>query len=415
MNANGQTKTYRGRTLEEVLPRIKAELGPHAVITRQRDGLTGGVGGFFQHACIEVEARAGMRRFDAYDDSTEMTAPQQQMPGRDATTEGLSSPVIQAMLDQAAPFADHLSIAERSEPPEHLAGQPTEPHAFPDPPPTEFVELEPEPEVAIPSAAHSQASDAGARARQADQIEAALVAAGIDPALSATLVRDTVSHLLPFASPRSLKRLVRAALARRIPVEPGAFGPRRSLAFVGPGGSGKTLCAARLAAAYASGSDLPVLCLALRPASGGAELAQLLEPLGVAVHTVSSAAGARAHVEEVPDRALIVLDTPAVAAKSEAEVAELADEVAAIGLDEVHLTLPSTFSGPAAQELVERLVPLRPSHIALTHTDESSHIGGIVDMVIKGSRPVSYISEGTSLPGGLQPADADALATLVLP
>jgi flagellar biosynthesis GTPase FlhF len=47
MNAT-DTKTYRGRTLEEVLPKIKAELGPDAEIVRQRSGLTGGVGGFFQ-------------------------------------------------------------------------------------------------------------------------------------------------------------------------------------------------------------------------------------------------------------------------------------------------------------------------------------------------------------------------------
>src|SRR3954452_9884542 len=52
-----ETKTYRGSTLEEVLPKIKAELGPDAEIVRQREGLTGGVGGFFQRACIEVDAR----------------------------------------------------------------------------------------------------------------------------------------------------------------------------------------------------------------------------------------------------------------------------------------------------------------------------------------------------------------------
>ena len=44
------TRTYRGSSLEEILPRIRAELGPDAVITRRREGLTGGVGGFFQPA-----------------------------------------------------------------------------------------------------------------------------------------------------------------------------------------------------------------------------------------------------------------------------------------------------------------------------------------------------------------------------
>ncbi len=47
-----ETKVFRGRSLEEILPRIKADLGPDAVITRQRDGLAGGIGGFFQRQFV---------------------------------------------------------------------------------------------------------------------------------------------------------------------------------------------------------------------------------------------------------------------------------------------------------------------------------------------------------------------------
>src|ERR687889_503370 len=92
MNAT-DTKTYRGRSLEEVLPKIKADLGPDAVIVRQRDGLTGGVGGVFQRQCIEVDAHAGgpeadgepepeirARRFDAYDDTPATPDPYEPPP-----------------------------------------------------------------------------------------------------------------------------------------------------------------------------------------------------------------------------------------------------------------------------------------------------------------------------------------------
>src|SRR4051794_15873655 len=86
MNAT-ETKTYRGRTLEEVLPKIKADLGADAEIVRQRQGLTGGVGGFFQRACVEVEARGPAaaperprRRFDAYDDAAAMPEPYEPEP-----------------------------------------------------------------------------------------------------------------------------------------------------------------------------------------------------------------------------------------------------------------------------------------------------------------------------------------------
>jgi flagellar biosynthesis GTPase FlhF len=82
---------------------------------------------------------------------------------------------------------------------------------------------------------------------------------------------------------------------------------------------------------------------------------------------------------------------------------------------EVHMTLPSTYSGPAARELAELLEPLHPSRLALTHMDATTHIGGLVDYAIREDRPMSYVSEGTGVPGGLAPADPDKLAGLLLP
>src|SRR4051812_6266528 len=121
------TKTFRGRTLEEVLPQIKADLGPDAEIIRQREGLTGGVGGFFQRACVEVEAREGepeepRRRCDAYDDQPAVPDPLPEFEPEpllefeadalpepfeepdEPTAEGLSAPGIQEILRQASPF-----------------------------------------------------------------------------------------------------------------------------------------------------------------------------------------------------------------------------------------------------------------------------------------------------------------------
>src|SRR5687767_13574080 len=71
------TKTYRGRSLEELLPKVRAELGPDAVIVRQREGLTGGVGGFFQRRLVEIEAAASdvAPSLDVTDDSPATPGP----------------------------------------------------------------------------------------------------------------------------------------------------------------------------------------------------------------------------------------------------------------------------------------------------------------------------------------------------
>jgi flagellar biosynthesis GTPase FlhF len=401
-----ETKTFRGSSLEEVLPKIKADLGPDAEIVRQREGLTGGVGGFFQRACIEVDARAGepvrpARRFDAYDDEPAMPEPMpvfepDPLPEPDGpTAEGLTAPGIQEILRQAAPFADHLNAAARRVP-----------------------ELEPEPEPAPePDRVFEPLRPAtgGARPQIADAIETSLVEAGIAAERAREMVAETVSHVLPFGSTRRLRKLVRQALARRIPVAGPPAAGGRSLAFAGPGGSGKTLCTARLAAAYASGSDLPVICLSLRPADGGAELRALLEPLGIGVTAVGSGEEARAYVAGALSHALVVVDTPAVSPAATAEVARLGADLEMLGLDEVHLALPSTYSGPVAAELADRLSPLRATHLAITHLDETTRVGGLVDFVIDAGRPLSYVSQGTEVPGGMEPADPLEIASLVLP
>ena len=61
-------RTYRGRKLEDLIPQIREELGPDAIILREREGLMGGINGFFAQRFVEIEARAGAPRIDLYDE-----------------------------------------------------------------------------------------------------------------------------------------------------------------------------------------------------------------------------------------------------------------------------------------------------------------------------------------------------------
>src|SRR5215510_2588817 len=95
-------QTFRGKSLEEVLPKVRDALGPDAVVLRRREGLVGGVAGFFQRPFVEVDARKPLP--DELDP----------VPRNDrATEEGLASPVVRALVEQASPFADALARAER--------------------------------------------------------------------------------------------------------------------------------------------------------------------------------------------------------------------------------------------------------------------------------------------------------------
>jgi flagellar biosynthesis GTPase FlhF len=66
---DGEARTYRGRSVEELIPVIQRELGSEAIVVRRREGLTGGVLGFFQHPFVEIEAMPGAPRVDVYDEA----------------------------------------------------------------------------------------------------------------------------------------------------------------------------------------------------------------------------------------------------------------------------------------------------------------------------------------------------------
>ncbi len=65
-------RIYRGRNLIDLIPRIRADLGPDAVIVRERQGVVGGINGFFAKRFVEVEAQAAPR-VDVYDDEDDLS------------------------------------------------------------------------------------------------------------------------------------------------------------------------------------------------------------------------------------------------------------------------------------------------------------------------------------------------------
>lgn len=147
-------RTYRGRTLEEILPQIREELGPDAIILREREGLVGGVGGFFAQRFIEVEARRGDgQSIDIYDDSPEHDLGLQP-PAAETVTER-----PQAALPEAAephPGAltapeEPMDITARRQGPVSEPVEPSEPRPFA-PPVVQRERIIPkEPEPAAPT------------------------------------------------------------------------------------------------------------------------------------------------------------------------------------------------------------------------------------------------------------------------
>jgi flagellar biosynthesis GTPase FlhF len=390
-------RTFRGRSLEEILPQVRAQLGPDAIVLRRREGLSGGVGGFFQRSYVEVDARRPL------------PGEAEEVRNDRATAEGLASPAIQALVEQASPFADALTRAQESAGDILLAAAEgaglygPQPRFVAEPPPEEAPAAAPAP-VAAPSR-----DDAPPPSRAAAAATRALVTAGLSESLAADVVAEATAHGLPFAQPRAFKSLVRTALGRRMPVLSDLGGGVRTLAFVGAGGAGKSSAIAHLAAAYAA-ADAEVVVVALRSPDGGCALAARLEPLGVSVIAAADAEQAARRLVR-RQATLTLVDTPAAGPGDRAAVATLAKDLRALGVTEVHLTVPATLSAAAGDELAAALAPLGVTHVVLTHSDQTARPGAPVELAISTRRGLSYVTERDAI----EPADPAQLAKRLLP
>lgn len=434
------TRTYRGRSLEELLPQVRAELGPDAVIVRQREGLTGGVGGFFQKRMVEIEATAGeaVSSIDVRDDSPATPDFLDQLSQAQTAAEGWSGGVTAGW--EPAPATGWEAAPEPQPEPEpaftpyelpetlddetwsEWATDQLPPAAapavrpvvtdrvpeLPTPEPVARAELVAAPDPPPPAAVGRWPEDARV-------LRDALVARGLEAPLADGVLEETVTHVVPFAKRGAkLRPLVAGALARRIPVQPVGAAPGRVVAFVGPGGAGKTHCAGHLAGAYAQTGGLPVACVAVRPADAGAELALLLAPAGVPMRVAPDAASAGAHTASLRAGALVLVDTPGVSPRDRGALRALQAELRAAGVDDVVLCLPATMSAGAAEGLVAAGQRLGARALALTHADETDHLGPAVGVAMQSGLPFAYVGQAANGVPAVRPAVAEELAKALL-
>jgi len=198
-------RTYRGRKLEDLIPQIRADLGPDAIILRQREGLMGGVGGFFAQKCVEVDAQAAPRpeapRVDIYDEDEPVN-------GWELTDEEANS----FRTDPIAPLpADFPALPPAEEPvaPPPVAADPV---VFPTPEPEAFAVPAPEFPAPAPESEAPAAPAEGAAESFVSRLEQAAAHVDIDE-----LVKLVTAGGLPAPSEEAPEPVVSEPIE---PIEP---------------------------------------------------------------------------------------------------------------------------------------------------------------------------------------------------
>jgi len=433
-----QTRIYRGRSVDEVIPLIQRELGADAIIVRRREGLSGGFLGFFQHASVEIEAMPGGPRIDVYDE--ELTAPALAAPPVPEPAPPAPAPVAEPPPAAPAPQALPETPFYRRQPGEPAAGSAylsehlaalarSRPQAAPAreivrrPPSTfDFHELlPPEPPAPpvvrrlAPAAGERRSVPAGSHSRARAGVERSLLRVGISEDLAHDLIDGAGAHTLPLAPRQGLAQAVRSTLAQRIPVAPALPTQGAAIVLVGAGGAGKTAYCAALLGAYRSASTLPASFATLLRGEGAAELQMILAP---AVMKPVPAGGQRAlrALRKARGEGLALVDTPALTPSDRAHIRELASLLAKIAPERILIALPATLGAKAAAQLLTALRPLGANSLVVTHADETDQLGVAVEAACAFDLAPEYILErGRSGGWRVSRIDPTALAARLLP
>lgn len=449
------TRVFRGRTVEELIPKIQAELGRDAIVIRRQAGLRGGFAGFFQRPYVEIEARRGTPGIDRYDEDDAAPAlpseldealladllarsqpPRTQIPQNASNADANSAPSSGLPYRQSdahnghhAPDAPSASSAERDAAVEFLELTATglrvdadrdddaefggafkaalaEAEAATNPPPASA------PDAAATSSQGAAASQVS-RSRARDAIAGRLLDVGVGEQFVRELLEAATAHVMPLAPARtSLSCAVKMALQQRIPVPRPLPAGNATIVVVGAGGSGKTSCCAALLGAYRKRSALPAACVTIAEGAQRGALELLLSPhvpQPVPVSDPQAVAALLAAREE----GVVLVDTPAVSPADRSGIRALGALLADMRADRVVLALPATLGAKPAAQLLEALRPLNVDTVAITHTDETDQLGVAVDVACNaGLAPVYTLERGRGT--GLAGVDPSELAERLL-
>ncbi|WP_175685919.1 flagellar biosynthesis protein FlhF [Burkholderia anthina] len=231
---------------------------------------------------------------------------------------------------------------------------------------------------------------------------------------SAQLVRMLVDHLPSGDAAQTFEQAVewaQSVLAANLPVldsEDALMERGGVFALMGPTGVGKTTTTAKLAARCVmrfGASKVALLTTDSYRIGGHEQLRIFGKILGVPVHAVKDAGDLALALSELRNKHIVLIDTIGMSQRDRA----LSDQIAMLhGANapvQRLLLLNATSHGDTLNEVVQayRSAGEHPdlAGCILTKLDEATHLGGVLDTVIRYKLPVHYVSTGQKVPENL--------------
>jgi flagellar biosynthesis protein FlhF len=217
----------------------------------------------------------------------------------------------------------------------------------------------------------------------------------------------------------NLELALSAELHRRLNVSPelGVNGAKQKIVlFVGPAGAGKTTSLIKLGLRCGLQARLPMHILSLDTlrVGGWEHLAAYARIAGLGFDAVHNLTALDQLLVQYAEKKLILIDTPGFGRSESEDLNDLGTWVRRFPSVDVQLVLPATLRPSVIKRTFNQFAVLKPAKLLLTHVDEVDSPGVILDVAMSSGLPLSYLSNGHTIPEDIAQASKTELLSFLM-
>jgi flagellar biosynthesis protein FlhF len=414
-------KSYKAKSLPEALQMVQREMGPDAAVLQTRevwDGWWRGLIGFRQ---VEVTACNGIQVHSPFPMSHWI--------------DGLGGPSVKPTADSAgvesrepARFAHSLSPPIAASPPNPAS--PSIPASPPIPPAHGEHQVQ---RFHADLSGNTDNLDAMIRelchrpsaATDMPQALFRVYTDLVDADIEEDIARDLVAQLRNRATlgeledghhiDRRLRDLVKSWIKPHGPI---TISPNRQrvVALIGPTGVGKTTTIAKLAANFRlrDRQRVGLITVDTYRIAAVEQLRTYADIIDLPMEVVATQREMREALCRLSEMDLILMDTAGRSPRDEVRIQELKMMLQEAKPDEVHLVLSSTIGAQSLVKTTRKFGEVGATALLLTKLDEATGLGNLIPLLRESELPLSYLTNGQSVPDDIQTTDPSMLTEWIL-
>ena len=383
-------KRYMGKDMQEVMLKVKFDLGSNAIILNTRKIKQKGFLKFFNRPLVEVLAAVDETATIPRQD---VSSPKKELLSRVEETETVSE--ISQQYDKKDNMFDlEMKINQIGELLQKI-----------------YSDIKPQ-------------NKTGQRSESSnilDIFENNLIANNVDRSVAAEIigrVRNSVSNdanINEVATKiyNEISELLGEARTIEMQTEKDSA---KVVIFVGPTGVGKTTTLAKLAAIFSINykKNLGIITSDTYRIAAVEQLKTYTEILGIPIKVIYSPEEIQEAISSFQDKDLILIDTAGRSHKDEKQFEELKQIIELGNPDEVFLLISSTTDYNVCKEIVQSYSFIKDYKIIITKMDEGTSPGMILNIKNLTKNSLSYITVGQSVPDDIEVIDISSIAKNVM-